>query len=69
MLRYYGLVSDNAKLKASILDLKSGNEALKNNISALDHGDRIEALARQRLNFIIKGETAYKVCRSRSDRK
>ncbi len=69
MLRYYGLLADNKNLNASILELKTSNEDLKHTILALGNNDQIEALARERLNFIKKGETAYKVCRSRSDRK
>ena len=69
VLRYYGLVSEKDKLKQSIVDTNSDNQGLKKRISALNENRTIDGLARERLNLVRKGETAFKVCRSTSDRK
>ena len=69
VLRYYGLVSESRKLNLSIAEIKKSNLETKNRISALGRDRAIEKLARERLNLIVKGETAYKVCRLKSDQK
>jgi len=68
VLRYYSLIDDSQKIKKSIEQIGQSNMNLKKLISALNTENAVESLARERLNLIKKGETAYKVCRSRSDR-
>ena len=68
VLRYYSLIDDSQKIKKSIEQIGQSNMNLKKLISALNTENAVESLARERLNLIKKGETAYKVCRLRSDR-
>ena len=69
VLRYYSLVEENQKTEKSLKEIGSGNLDLEKKIKMLSQDSVIESLARERLNLIKKGETAYKVCRSKSDRK
>jgi cell division protein FtsB len=68
VLRYYRLVADRQKMEKSINEILVNNQDLKKRISALNDSALIESLARERLNLIKKGETAYKVCRLKPDR-
>jgi len=69
VLRYNGLVSEDQKVAKNLKEIKSNNLDLEKKIIALSLDNAIESLARERLNLIKKGEVAYKVCRSKSDRK
>jgi cell division protein FtsB len=68
VLRYYRLVADRQEMEKSIREIMASNRDLNQRISALNDNYLIESLARERLNLIKKGETAYKVCRLKSDR-
>jgi len=68
VLRYNGLVSEDQKVAKNLKEIKSNNLDLEKKIIALSLDNAIESLARERLNLIKKGEVAYKVCRSKSDR-
>jgi len=69
VLRYNNLVSENQNVEKGLKKIKSNNLDLENKIIALSLDNAIENLARERLNLIKKGESAYKVCRLKSDRK
>ena len=69
VLRYNGLASENQKIDKSTREIMLTNRELEKRISGLNENRAIEGLARERLNFIRKGELAYKVCRLKSDRK
>lgn len=68
VLRYYSLVSENQLLLKNIKDIENNNLGLAKKISSLLGDQFVESLARERLNLIKKGEIAYKVCRSKSDK-
>ena len=68
VLRYYNLVSENKKFEKSLMEISKNNQGLNKDIARLSGDDLIEALARERLNLIKKGETAFKICRSKSDK-
>ncbi|OGC04674.1 hypothetical protein A2276_01700 [candidate division WOR-1 bacterium RIFOXYA12_FULL_43_27] len=69
----YGIKSDldslgrlkekTARLKVNFeVEVKKQAE-LKDLLVRLDNKDFIEALSREKLNLVKKGETAYKICR------
>jgi cell division protein FtsB len=62
VLRFRELRDEKLKLTSRIDELKTENTALKKRLTRLTQGYYIESLARERLNLIKKGETAFKVC-------
>lgn len=57
------LEKDRIMLTAKTKRILSENEETKTRITSLNASETIEKLARERLNYIKKGENAFKVCR------
>lgn len=62
MVRFNELGAENRLLRKSLDELARRNQELAVRLGKLKGDYFIEALARERLNLIKKGEIAYKVC-------
>jgi len=57
------LEADKATIASRLNYVSSENENIKISLKKTNDGKHIEKIARERLNFIKKGEIAFKVCR------
>ncbi len=62
IIQHKELSSDKTALAARIKEFSEENGKLTASIANAKSGKNIERLARERLNFIKKGETAFKIC-------
>lgn len=66
LLRFNGLTSEKDKLLRGISEEGDKKQKLLNQAKKLDQDGYLEGLARERLNLIKRGETAYKICQRQS---
>ena len=62
VLRFNELANDSVKFSQKLSEIKATNLDLIQRLAKLKQAYFIEELARERLNLVKKGETAYKVC-------